>query len=1233
MALCHALEKLRTEDAQSDDVALIQRNDQDKVDVSYRQVYQWQQELREVLCLDGGADEGVVAINLMPFSIEETATMLLMAEQRHWTYVPVDIQLPIARQLSLLQSAGVRRLVTTVRSELVKALVVDEDPKVATIKSWTLDSTMSPFQSVQVVALPSNYFQAEGNWKWQRKLRVGQDFVAPLYVLFTSGTTGKARGVLGTRQGAWTRLEWMSKTYSFITYDAGRTTRERVLRATRLSFVDSVWEILGAFLQRVPLVHLQSPRNQAEGNSHSYMKSVVLDNSSRFLEVIRSEKVTRFTTVPSVLEVLLLQTTEIDRQSCLAGLRYVLSSGEALSLHVLQQLMASLLDVTVLNLYGSTEVSGDITCMELKAPFSTVQMVEWQEYGIPIASLDRCGVIGGDETSLVLLPEGVEKTVLPSSDGLPTAVWPMKNSRESKVSTEVDEQKITGVLYVSGPLLTYGYFDNDHEDVFADSHSLLSGLNENNDKITVPSSRWFCSGDTCSVIRGHLYFCGRMDNAVKIHGQRVYMEVVERAVASALKETMRDTRFDHQGQVYAFAITKDATKHAFLQTCIVACIVCNDDLSNPAIARYFPTKAFDAWIAESFGTSHIPHKVFMMSTKAVPRLAHGKIDRQALKRLIEHFIDDCNVSLPRPRINKVKSTSEKLVARFLNEFLEIPLLDDVFDDIHPRTFREVGGNSLLAALFVHELRQECNELSLTAQDLLGMEIKDILSACTGSFRTQDHICETMKEESSLPLRKRSCNYSSVNECASGTAGELKRQKKRHHAYSGDNVGNGRGSTHQSRLTVVSRYNHSSASVDGLYLPTCYTQPSSSVKETVPASSLCMPWELRRTCQVDLGKCIDASPIVVQHRDHKGAVCSTWAIIGSHSAQVVCVDVVAAGQAIWRVTLDDRIEACAAISVKHEIVYVGTYAGSLFALSLQSGVTHWRFHAKGIIKASALVMDNQQLVVCGAYDNTLYGLDTLTGQQRWAFDVDGSIFATPLYCAWSGQLFSATTNGNVVALRSSSNFDCVEEQWKMQLQAPVFAGLNADSTCKMLIIGCADGQLYGVSMSTGSIQWQVTTDKPIFSSPCVYRPGSIVFGSHDGMLRKVDCQNGKLAWTTNLHSAIFASPTVVRLQFASRSMNQSETNDDGRLLCCVTTTAGGLYFCDETTGSIVYQTNESSGEEDTHDTTSKQCSTKLGPLFGSPVLVDNWCLLGTRTNHFYIFELVCTNSATKSGSSR
>ncbi|RLN54443.1 hypothetical protein BBP00_00008932 [Phytophthora kernoviae] len=53
------------------------------------------------------------------------------------------------------------------------------------------------------------------------------------------------------------------------------------------------------------------------------------------------------------------------------------------------------------------------------------------------------------------------------------------------------------------------------------------------------------------------------------------------------------------------------------------------------------------------------------------------------------------------------------------------------------------------------------------------------------------------------------------------------------------------------------------------------------------------------------------------------------------------------------------------------------------------------------------------------------------------------------------------------------------------------------------------------MALGEVQWRVSTEKPIFSSPCVYRPGSVVFGSHDGMLRKVCCRSGEIVWAANL----------------------------------------------------------------------------------------------------------------------
>ncbi|CAI5715212.1 unnamed protein product [Hyaloperonospora brassicae] len=699
--------------------------------VSYAQVYQWHQELQRALYAgtdDAKEDEQtVIGINLVPYSIEETATMLLVVEQRRWVYVALDVQLSPARQLALLQRSGARRLVTSVDSPLATFVVnrfAGEH-----VKTQVVGDKTSPFLPVQVVTLPSKYFQIEVEQTGRGAGGRRQDDIqvdAPLYVLYTSGTTGKEKRVLGSRKGAWTRLEWMWKIYPFTTLKTGRSS-ERVLRATRLSFVDSVWEILGAFLQRVPLVHLQPPRHRVKSTSFSYMTSVVLDNSPRFLKVVCNEGVTRFTAVPSVLDVLLLQTTENERKSCLNGLRYVLSSGESLPFHVVRRLTASLPNVTILNLYGSTELSGDVTCMEFDARSLPTQVAARERDDVPIATLDERGIVGGGETSLVLVSEDQKNDIRHSGNGSATLIWPRNHSSEIEGTTRTGKQPVSGVLYVSGPLLTDEYAGDIQGNMFPDLASISGRRTENDPARNENPSWWFRTGDICSVIHRYIYFDGRKDSAVKTRGHLIHMDAVERAVALALKETTEDAQIDSTGGIVAFPVPKKVSKHGLLITSIMA-FVLYEDTGSTGIVQYSQTKKLNAWIAEHHGTAHIPHKVFMVPAKVVPRFANGKIDRKSLKRFFEYAIDQRDTLALCPRINSVMiSPAQTLVANLLNEILGIPSSDDVYDDIRSRTFGELGGNSLLATLFVHELRQQFGALSLTARELLEMRIEEIVS--------------------------------------------------------------------------------------------------------------------------------------------------------------------------------------------------------------------------------------------------------------------------------------------------------------------------------------------------------------------------------------------------------------------------------------------------------------------------------------------------------------------------
>ncbi|WP_330275554.1 amino acid adenylation domain-containing protein [Lentzea sp. NBC_00516] len=156
------------------------------------------------------------------------------------------------------------------------------------------------------------------------------------YVIFTSGTTGRPKGVQITHEAIVNRLWWMRDAYRI---DAS----DRVLLKTPFTFDVSVWEFFLPLMTGAAVV-------VAQDGGHK--------DPQYLLEVIDRRAVTVTHFVPSMLQAFL--TSAPDRKS-VASVRRVFCSGEALPVSPAAGAVALFENAELHNLYGPTEAAVDVT--------------------------------------------------------------------------------------------------------------------------------------------------------------------------------------------------------------------------------------------------------------------------------------------------------------------------------------------------------------------------------------------------------------------------------------------------------------------------------------------------------------------------------------------------------------------------------------------------------------------------------------------------------------------------------------------------------------------------------------------------------------------------------------------------------------------------------------------------------------------------------------------------------
>ena len=142
------------------------------------------------------------------------------------------------------------------------------------------------------------------------------------------------------------RFAWMWKTYPF-------RANEVCAQRTSLSFVDSIAEIFGPLLQGVSIF---------------VMPDEASVDTEEFVRQISTRRITRMVVVPSQLSAILDACAGSETR--LPTLRLCVASGEALPYSLYARFRKLVPHVTLINLYGSSEVAADVTCFDTSVDWS-----------------------------------------------------------------------------------------------------------------------------------------------------------------------------------------------------------------------------------------------------------------------------------------------------------------------------------------------------------------------------------------------------------------------------------------------------------------------------------------------------------------------------------------------------------------------------------------------------------------------------------------------------------------------------------------------------------------------------------------------------------------------------------------------------------------------------------------------------------------------------------------------
>ncbi|CAN6486605.1 unnamed protein product [Victoria cruziana] len=958
------------------------------------------------------------------------------------------------------------------------------------------------------------------------------------YVMYTSGSTGKPKGVCGTEKGLLNRFLWMHTSFPIRLEDV-------LLFKTSISFIDHLQEVLGAILAPASLI-IPFP--------HKLSSDPLL-----LIDLVKAYSITRLTAVPSLIRMVLPALSSSQGKQILEGLKVLVLSGEVFPLSLWYTLQRLLPTTTILNLYGSTEVSGDCTffdCKDLPKILET-EVLSTVPIGKPIQG---CKVI--------LIGE----------------------------SNDPDD----GEIFVGGACISSGYLFNSASDfVYLRCHEESSrGIPGQKDV----EEMYVRTGDFARRLRsGDYVFMGRKDRLVKIHGQRISLEEIEGSLRdhpnvsdSAVTVNSRDGEHSHLIGHIILKRRADVISEAPA--------VSSDD--GESSGSELTALSLKLWLAERLPSGMIPAQFHFLSS--FPVTSSGKIDYASLEVQ--------GLSKKRHRTHISSSLHKRCLETVKKAFCRALMAEEVMDD---DDFFSLGGNSMAAAYLGHILGID---MRLVYRFPSPSKISKVMldQALLPEFQTE-HLTSTLNTETPVlishdVLLEASCMGSRmVHSLESDSSNEEPVDVEKQPAsicksLELDEIVDGKlliedsswiSSIHLARSVSFSRCNKITFLGDfelGVsppkFLPFKINGMNNGKLQTL--------WRL------NLKSCVDASPLVISMQGN------VYLFIGAHSHFFVCVNALS-GQLVWEVSLEGRVECSAAITDDFSQIIVGCYRGKVYFLDFMTGGIFWTFETGGEVKAQPLVDASRSIVWCGSYDHNMYALDYKNHCCLSKIFCGGSIYGSPSIDMVRNTLYVGSTSGRVTAVTLQDVPFHIK--WQYESGAPIFASSSINTSNGNVIFSLVNGRIIALD-SAGSMMWKATTSGPIFAGVCIssFLYSQVLVCSRDGVVYSFELESGKLVWEFHIGEPITSSAYVDESMVLVSGSCPTEYR-----LVCICSCSGSIHVLRVNFNAINEKSHLEQGLEEGVYAYAKM--DLPGNVFSSPLMIGGRVFVGCRDDHVYCLSLL------------